>query len=136
MSNVIKFPIDRKVDHIAKEITNLQEEITDRFETLTQLFVTSREIEQECGHLQTRYDSLVMEYAAAIGAENIPAGVLEYCTQVIAKCEGDTEEISLALDPENVETKSKATDDQVQQIQQFMETVTKFIKGQMDNELQ
>ena len=29
MSNVIKFPIDRKVDHIAKEISNLQEEIAD-----------------------------------------------------------------------------------------------------------
>lgn len=132
MSNVIKFPIDRKVDHIAKEITNLQEEITDRFETLTQLFVTSREIEQECGHLQTRYDSLVMEYAAAIGPENIPTGVLEYCTQVIAKCEGDTEEITLELAAPEPEKVKNREGDQVQQIQQFMETVTKFIKGQMD----
>ena len=132
MSNVIKFPIDRKVDHIAKEITNLQKEITDRFETLTQLFVTSREIEQECGHLQTRYDSLVMEYAAAIGPENIPTGVLEYCTQVIAKCEGDTEEITLELAAPEPEKVKNREGDQVQQIQQFMETVTKFIKGQMD----
>ena len=132
MSNVIKFPIDRKVDHIAKEITNLQEEITDRFETLTQLCVTSREIEQECGHLQTRYDSLVMEYAAAIGPENIPTGVLEYCTQVIAKCEGDTEEITLELAAPEPEKVKNREGDQVQQIQQFMETVTKFIKGQMD----
>ena len=132
MSNVIKFPIDRKVDHIANEITNLQEEITDRFETLTQLFVTSREIEQECGHLQTRYDSLVMEYAAAIGPENIPTGVLEYCTQVIAKCEGDTEEITLELAAPEPEKVKNREGDQVQQIQQFMETVTKFIKGQMD----
>ena len=132
MSNVIKFPIDRKVDHIAKEITNLQKEITDRFETLTQLFVTSRELEHECGQLQTRYDSLVMEYAAAIGPENIPTGILEYCTQVIAKCEGDTDQITLALDPESVEPKT-LKNDQVEQLQQFMDTVTKFIKGQMDD---
>ena len=39
MSNVIKFPIDRKVDHIAKEISNLQDEIADRFEKLTQLLL-------------------------------------------------------------------------------------------------
>ncbi len=131
MSNVIQFPIDRKVETIAGEIHNLQVEITERFEKLTQLFVTSRELEQECGQLQTRYDSLVMEYAAAIGPENIPTGVLEYCTQVIAKCEGDTDQITLALDPESVEPKP-LKNDQVEQLQQFMDTVTKFIKGQMD----
>ena len=131
MSNVIQFPIDRKVETIAGEIHNLQEEITERFEKLTQLFVTSRELEQECGQLQTRYDSLVMEYAAAIGPENIPTGILEYCTQVIAKCEGDTDQITLALDPESVEPKP-LKNDQVEQLQQFMDTVTKFIKGQMD----
>ena len=100
-------------------ITNLQKEITDRFETLTQLFVTSREIEQECGHLQTRYDSLVMEYAAAIGAENIPAGVLEYCTQVIAKCEGDVEEITLELAAPEPEKVKNREGDQMKEIQQF-----------------
>ena len=52
MSNVIKFPIDRKVETITAEISNLQVEITDRFEKLTQLFVTSRELEQACGMLQ------------------------------------------------------------------------------------
>lgn len=135
MSNVIQFPIDRKVETITAEINNLQTEITDRFEKLTQLFVTSRELEQECGMLQTRYDSLVMEYAAAIGPENIPAGVLEYCTQVIAKCEGDTEQITLELghpDPAIKRTEGA----QLDQIQQFMEAVTKFIQGQVDNELQ
>ena len=131
MSYVIQFPIDRKVETIAGEIHNLQEEITERFEKLTQLFVTSRELEQECGQLQTRYDSLVMEYAAAIGPENIPTGILEYCTQVIAKCEGDTDQITLALDPDSVEPKP-LKNDQVEQLQQFMDTVTKFIKGQMD----
>jgi hypothetical protein len=131
MDNVIKFPIDRKVETITAEIGNLQVEITDRFEKLTQLFVTSRELEQECGLLQTRYDDLVMEYAAAIGPENIPAGVLEYCTQVIAKCEGDTDQITLELgNPEPAIKKTEGA--QVDQIQQFMESVTKFIKGQMD----
>ena len=83
MSNVIKFPLDRKVENIAREIQTLQLAIADRFDNLSKLFVASRELEKECGQLQVRYDDLVMEYAAAIGAENIPAGMLEYCTQVI-----------------------------------------------------
>ena len=37
MSNVIQFPIDRKVETIAGEIHNLQEEITERFEKLNRL---------------------------------------------------------------------------------------------------
>ena len=97
MSNVIQFPLERKVENIAKEINTLQGQITERFENLTKLFVASRELEKECGELQVRYDSLVMQYAAAIGPENIPAGMLEYCTQVITTCDGDTGEISCLL---------------------------------------
>jgi hypothetical protein len=131
MSNVIQFPIDRKVETIAGEISNLQVEITERFEKLTQLFVTSRELEQECGQLQTRYDSLVMEYAAAIGPENIPAGILEYCTQVIAKCEGD-DEFTLELAAPLDEDTKRYSSENLDQIHKFMESVTKFIKGQLD----
>ena len=97
MSNVIQFPLERKVENIAKEINSLQGQITERFENLTKLFVASRELEKECGELQVRYDDLVMQYAAAIGPENIPTGMLEYCTQVITTCDGDTGEIQVAL---------------------------------------
>ena len=61
MSNVIKFPLDRKVENIAREIQTLQHEIADRFDNLSKLFVASRELEKECGQLQVRYDDLVME---------------------------------------------------------------------------
>ena len=132
MSNIVQFPIERKVETIAAEINNLQGQITDRFENLTKLFVASRELEKECGELQVRYDDLVMQYAAAIGAENIPAGMLEYCTQVITKCDADGD-ISVALD-EGVDEGSpqQATDKQVQEITQFMDTITKFLKGKLD----
>ena len=61
MSNVIEFPVSRKIDVIAGEINNLQGEITTRFETLTKMFVASRELEKECADLQVRYDDLVMQ---------------------------------------------------------------------------
>ena len=132
MSNVIQFPNERKIDNIAAEINNLQAQISDKFENLTKLFVASRELEKECGQLQVRYDDLVMEYAAAIGAENIPAGMLEYCTQVITKCDADGD-ISVALDEGmNEGTSQQATDKQVQEITQFMDTITKFLKGKLD----
>ena len=132
MSNVIQFPLERKVENIAKEINTLQGQITERFENLTKLFVASRELEKECGELQVRYDDLVMQYAAAIGAENIPAGMLEYCTQVITKCDADGD-ISVALDEGMNEGNSQqATDKQVQEITQFMDTITKFLKGKLD----
>ena len=133
MSNVIQFPLERKVENIAKEINTLQGQITERFENLTKLFVASRELEKECGELQVRYDSLVMQYAAAIGPENIPAGMLEYCTQVVTTCDGDTGEISVAL--ENAPTAEelvKKSENPMAEVQQFVDTLTKFLKGKMD----
>ena len=133
MSNIVQFPIERKVETIAAEINNLQGQITDRFENLTKLFVASRELEKECGELQVRYDDLVMQYAAAIGAENIPAGMLEYCTQVITTCDGDTGDISIALDKAPAADElAKKTENPMAEVQQFMDTLTKFLKGKMD----
>jgi len=133
MSNVIQFPLERKVENIATEINTLQGQITERFENLTKLFVASRELEKECGELQVRYDSLVMQYAAAIGPENIPAGMLEYCTQVITTCDGDTGEISVALETApTAEELVKKSKDPMAEVQQFVDTLTKFLKGKMD----
>ena len=133
MSNVIQFPLERKVDNIATEINSLQGQITEKFEKLTKLFVASRELEKECGELQVRYDSLVMQYAAAIGPENIPAGMLEYCTQVITTCDGDTGEISVALETApTAEELVKKSENPMAEVQQFMDTLTKFLKGKMD----
>ena len=133
MSNVIQFPLERKVENIATEINSLQGQITERFENLTKLFVASRELEKECGELQVRYDSLVMQYAAAIGPENIPAGMLEYCTQVITTCDGDTGEISVALESApTAEELVKKSENPMAEVQQFMDTLTKFLKGKMD----
>ena len=133
MSNIVQFPIERKVETIAAEINNLQGQITERFENLTKLFVASRELEKECGELQVRYDSLVMQYAAAIGPENIPAGMLEYCTQVITTCDGDTGEIQVALETApTAEELVKKSENPMAEVQQFMDTLTKFLKGKMD----
>ena len=133
MSNVIQFPLERKVENIATEINTLQGQITERFENLTKLFVASRELEKECGELQVRYDDLVMQYAAAIGPENIPAGMLEYCTQVITTCDGDTGEISVALErAPTAEEMVKKSENPMAEVQQFMDTLTKFLKGKMD----
>ena len=133
MSNVIQFPLERKVENIAKEINTLQGQITERFENLTKLFVASRELEKEWGELQVRYDNLVMQYAAAIGPENIPAGMLEYCTQVITTCDGDTGEISVALETApTAEELVKKSKDPMTEVQQFVDTLTKFLKGKMD----
>lgn len=133
MSNVIQFPLERKVENIAKEINTLQGQITERFENLTKLFVASRELEKECGELQVRYDALVMQYAAAIGPENIPAGMLEYCTQVVTNCDGDTGEISVALEnAPTAEEMVKKSENPIAEVQQFMDTLTKFLKGKMD----
>ena len=133
MSNVIQFPLERKVENIATEINTLQGQITERFENLTKLFVASRELEKECGELQVRYDDLVMQYAAAIGPENIPAGMLEYCTQVITTCDGDTGEISVALESApTAEEMVKKSENPMAEVKQFMDTLTKFLKGKMD----
>ena len=131
MSNVIQFPIDRKIDVIAGEINNLQGEITIRFETLTKMFVASRELEKECADLQVRYDDLVMQYAAAIGHENIPAGILEFCSQVVAKCDADSGEITLGMEGTPIQSEPLPDSEQlVEQVTEMMKMVTNFIKGE------
>jgi hypothetical protein len=130
MSNVIQFPTNRKIDVIAGEINNLQGEITTRFETLTKLFVTSRELEKECAELQVRYDDLVMQYAAAIGHENIPAGILEFCSQVVARCDADSGDITLAMEGTPVQSEPLPDSEQlVEQVTEMMKMVTNLIKG-------
>ena len=131
MSNVIQFPISRKIDVIAGEINTLQGEITTRFETLTKLFITSRELEKECAELQVRYDDLVMQYAAAIGHENIPAGILEFCSQVVAKCDADSGEITLGMEGTPIQSEPMTDSQQlVEQVTEMMKMVTNFIKGE------
>ena len=143
MTNVIQFPNDRKIDTITTEIADLQEQIAERFEVLTTLFVQSRDLEKECTILQERYDARVLEYAAAVGPENIPAGILEYCTQVIAMCDGDGSEIRLAFDTAvdgGIPLVDESTDEavpalkgtQLEDITEFMNEISKYIKGKMD----
>ena len=83
---------------------------------------------------------LVMKYAAAVGEENLPLGIMEYCTKVIASFDADTSEISFALedhdekalageDPvERPKTGDKAVDD----ITEFMDSITNFLRKKMD----
>ena len=135
MSNVVKFPVERKIENIANEIISLQNDLTEKFDSLTNLYITARDIERSCVELQIRYDDLVMQYAAAIGTENIPTGMLEYCTNAIANCDGDTGEISIALEqapPADEITANKTEDDPLAEIRQFMETINKFMKGKLD----
>ena len=126
MSNIIEFPVTRKLDTLTNEITQLQDALTTRFEKLTELYVDSRVVEQECGDLQERYDNLIMQYAGAIGSENVPAGVLEYCTGVIAVCDPDTDDISLELE------EKPAVDKNVEDVIEFMDSITNFLRGKLD----
>ena len=135
MSNVVKFPVERKIENIANEIISLQNDLTEKFDSLTNLYITARDIERSCMELQVRYDDLVMQYAAAIGTENIPTGMLEYCTNAIANCDGDTGEISITLEhapPADEITANKTEEDPLAELRQFMETINKFMKGKLD----
>jgi len=138
MSNVVEFPIQPKVEVLAEQITTLQESLLSRFDQLTDHYVASRQLETECNELQERYDTLVMKYAAAVGEENLPLGIMEYCTKVIASFDADTSEFSLQLEDESalageetverVKTGDKAVDD----ITEFMDSITNFLRKKMD----
>ena len=135
MSNVVKFPVERKIENIANEIISLQNDLTEKFDSLTNLYITARDIERSCMELQVRYDDLVMQYAAPIGTENIPTGMLEYCTNDIDNCDGDTGEVSIALEhppPADEITPNKTEEDPLAELRQFMETINKFMKGKLD----
>ena len=133
MSNVVEFPTKPKAETLEKQIMGLQGEIVEKFEKLTEYYVESRKLEDDCNDLQYRYDSLILRYAGVVGNENIPAGLLEHCTRVIAEYDNEKDEILLTFDEEAAlaeETKTEAQ--HMDEIQAFMNTITNFLRKQMD----
>jgi len=134
MSNVVEFPVKPKAETLEKQIMGLQGEIVEKFEKLTEYYVESRKLEEECNDLQYRYDNLILRYAGVVGNENIPAGLLEHCTRVIAEYDNENDEILLTLDEEAAlageETKTETQ--HMDEIQAFMTTITNFLRKQMD----
>lgn len=134
MSNVVEFPVKPKAETLEKQIMGLQGEIVEKFEKLTEYYVESRKLEEDCNALQYRYDNLILRYAGVVGNENIPAGLLEHCTRVIAEYDNENDEILLTFDEEvalsGEEKKPEAQP--VDEIQAFMTTITNFLRKQMD----
>ena len=100
MSNVVAFPTEPKAENLVNQITGVQREIMGKFDKLTDHYIQSRILEQECNDLQYRYDNLILQYAGIVGNENIPAGLLEHCTRVIASYDTENDEILLTFDEE------------------------------------
>jgi hypothetical protein len=105
-----------------------------KFEKLTDHYIQSRILEQECNDLQYRYDNLILQYAGVVGNENIPAGLLEHCTRVIASYDNENDEILLTFDEEAAlagETPESETEPMAG-IEAFMNTITNLLRKQMD----
>jgi len=135
MTNIVEFPTKPKAENLEKQIMGLQGEIVEKFEKLTEYYVESRKLEEECNDLQYRYDNLILRYAGVIGNENIPAGLLEHCSRVIAEYDNESDEILLTLDDEAAlagEENLKISNRQVAEIDALMSTITNFIRKQMD----
>jgi len=134
MSNVVEFPVKPKAETLEKQIMGLQGEIVEKFEKLTEYYVESRKLEEDCNDLQYRYDNLILRYAGVVGNENIPAGLLEHCTRVIAEYDNENDEILLTFDEEAaLAGEEKKTETQhMDEIQAFMTTITNFLRKQMD----
>lgn len=134
MSNVVEFPVKPKAETLEKQIMGLQGEIVEKFEKLTEYYVESRKLEEDCNDLQYRYDNLILRYAGVVGNENIPAGLLEHCTRVIAEYDNENDEILLTFDEEAAlageETKTETQ--HMDEIQAFMTSITNFLRNQMD----
>ena len=138
MSNVVAFPTEPKAENLVNQITGVQREIMGKFDKLTDHYIQSRILEQECNDLQYRYDNLILQYAGIVGNENIPAGLLEHCTRVIASYDTENDEILLTFDEEAAlagetpDSEPKTETEHMAGIQAFMETITNLLRKQMD----
>ena len=119
----------------------LQGEIMGKFEKLTEHYVESRQLEIDCNDLQYRYDNLILRYAGIVGNENIPAGLLEHCSRVIAEYDNENDEILLTLEdhemasPEEqskTEEKPELAKGQLAEVELLMNSITKFIRKNLD----
>jgi len=138
MSNIVNFPTEPKADNLVTQIMGLQSEIMEKFEKLTEHYVESRQLEQDCNDLQYRYDNLILRYAGLVGTEHIPAGLLEHCSRVIAEYDNENDEILLTLEDhemtgsEQPKTEPEPENQHVAELEAFMNTITKFIRKNLD----
>jgi hypothetical protein len=139
MSNIVNFPTEPKAENLENQIMVLQGEIMGKFEKLTEHYVESRQLEIDCNDLQYRYDNLILRYAGIVGNENIPAGLLEHCSRVIAEYDNENDEILLTLEDhemtspeEQPKTEPEAENQHVAEIEAFMNSITKFIRKNLD----
>ena len=138
MSNIVNFPTEPKAENLENQIMVLQGEIMGKFEKLTEHYVESRQLEIDCNDLQYRYDNLILRYAGIVGNENIPAGLLEHCTRIIAEYDHESDEIMLTFDEEAAlagseqESRPETSSQHVAEIDALMSTITNFIRKQMD----
>ena len=136
MSNIVNFPTEPKAENLENQIMSLQSEIMGKFEKLTEHYVESRQLEIDCNDLQYRYDNLILRYAGIVGNENIPAGLLEHCSRVIAEYDNENDEILLTLEAHEMtgseQPKTEPENQHVAELEAFMNTITKFIRKNLD----
>ena len=129
MSNVVDFPCEPKAANLENQIIMLQMDIVDRFDRLTEHFIQSKMLEQECSELQYRYDNLILQYSRTVGSENIPAGLLEHCSGVVATYNEAEDEIKLTFDEETVVENQAPVEPDIQAV---LDTITKYFGKQLD----
>ena len=85
--------------------------------------------------IRDRYDTLLLEYANAVGHENVEVGLLEYSSKVETDVDGDGD-IVMKLKDEIMETIKKQSGDSeenahalaMKSIEGLMETLTQFLE--------
>jgi len=127
--NIITFPGHINAEKLQYQIEDIRAQLAENFEEVAKYYIAARDLESKSNVLQNRYDNLVLKLAADIGHENVPLGILEYCTNVIATVEGDGPDISLHIS----ETVEEENDPALQALQQdvriTLDALSKYIQG-------
>ena len=127
--NIITFPGHINAEKLQYQIEDIRAQLAENFEEVAKYYIAARDLESKSNVLQNRYDNLVLRLAADIGHENVPLGILEYCTNVIATVEGDGPNISLHIS----ETVEEENDPALQALQQdvriTLDALSKYIQG-------
>lgn len=100
MAKIIQFPTQNRQKQVLEDtIDKMQESLNEIYDAIRKVEAGYGMLKDQAKDLEEVYQDLVIQYSEAVGADNIPVSVLEYCNYVGMERDPVTGDIKIFLKP-------------------------------------
>ena len=100
MAKIIQFPTQQRNKTVLEDtLKQMQESLTELYDAIRKVEAGYGMLQEQAKDLEDVYQDLVIQYSEAVGADNIPVQILEYCSYVGMERDPTTGKIHITLTP-------------------------------------